>query len=136
MLFIFLIVFSCNNGTQTASTERSTNPSHDPKVTIKYGQETAVVGKDISVRFTAILEDSRCPEGVQCIWEGNARIELAIAKAVENPSSLELNTHDRFPIEAMYLNYIITLIDLKPYPKATEQINMQDYTAIVEIRKR
>jgi hypothetical protein len=89
----------------------------------------------MSVDFVAVLEDSRCPEGVQCVWEGNARIKLIVSRAGEKTSAIELNSSNRFPVEAKYLDYTITLIDMKPYPKAAEQISMQNYTAIVEIRK-
>ena len=135
ILFIFIIVFSCNNGTQTEPTERSKEKTNSQNVIVKYAHETAITGEDMSVKFEAILEDSRCPEGVQCVWAGNARIELAVTKAGEDTASLELNTNDRYPVEAHYLDYTITLIDLKPYPKAAEQKDIENYTATIEIQK-
>ena len=130
-----LIFNCCKGGIQSEPSKHGPDKSVQNQVILKYGQQTAIAGKDMSVKFEAILEDSRCPEGVQCVWEGNARIKLTAAKAGENPSSLELNTSDRFAPEAKYLDYIIALIDLKPYPKAARPISLQDYTAIVEIRK-
>ena len=95
----------------------------------------AAAKENLTLKFVAILEDSRCPEGVQCVWAGNARIELAVTKAGEDTTSLELNTNDRYPVEAQYFDYTITLIDLKPYPKAAEQIDIENYTATIEIQK-
>lgn len=40
--------------------------------------ETVRLG-DLSVRPIAVLEDSRCPSGVQCIWAGRLRLRAAIS---------------------------------------------------------
>lgn len=40
--------------------------------------ETATVG-GLTIRPLALLEDSRCPASVQCVWAGQVRIRAAIA---------------------------------------------------------
>ena len=45
---------------------------------LRVGQEITVAGTDMKVRFDSVKEDSRCPEGVDCIWEGNAKIALTL----------------------------------------------------------
>ncbi|HYI48685.1 MAG TPA: hypothetical protein VEX35_09485 [Allosphingosinicella sp.] len=40
--------------------------------------ETVRLG-GLSVRPIAVLEDSRCPSGVQCIWAGRLRLRAAIS---------------------------------------------------------
>ena len=42
--------------------------------------ESAVVG-GLVIRPLALLEDSRCPASVQCVWAGRVRIRAAIAPA-------------------------------------------------------
>ncbi len=55
---------------------------------------TANLGNGITVRPLAIIEDSRCPQNVQCLWEGRMRIranvsgrdmELQLGEAFETP---------------------------------------------------
>ena len=135
LLILFMVVYSCNSVAQTESTERSTDPTGNHQIIIKFGQMDRVAAENLSVIFVAVLEDSRCPEGVQCVWAGNARIALTVVKTGHTASSLELNTNDRFAVEAQYLEYVIKLIDLKPYPKEGVQIKKQDYTVIVTVRK-
>ena len=50
--------------------------------------ETARFGA-VTVRPTAVLEDSRCPEDVECIWAGRVRISAAIS-GVPGASELTL----------------------------------------------
>ena len=41
--------------------------------------ETVEIG-DVSVKFTEVLEDSRCPEGVTCVWAGRVRVLVDISE--------------------------------------------------------
>src|ERR1700750_3052405 len=42
------------------------------------GQEGLNPGDKLRVRFTDVLEDSRCPTQVACFWTGQARIAVAV----------------------------------------------------------
>ena len=44
-----------------------------------FGQFTAV--ESLQVRPLALLEDSRCPASVQCVWAGQVRIRAEISSA-------------------------------------------------------
>jgi len=46
--------------------------------------ETARLG-DVDVRPLAIVEDSRCPSDVQCIWAGRVRLRVAMAGVAGEP---------------------------------------------------
>jgi len=54
----------------------STPPGHD--VTLRLGQETAVEGKDLTVRYTRVVSDSRCRPGMTCIWQGEATLAFLL----------------------------------------------------------
>lgn len=61
--------------------------------TIKYSEQVALAGENVRITFAEILNDSRCPPNVQCIWQGNARLRFVIADARNNSTlSAELNT--------------------------------------------
>ncbi|WP_235204784.1 hypothetical protein [Amycolatopsis mediterranei] len=49
---------------------------HD--VTLRLGQEAAVQGKDLTVRYTRVVADSRCRPGMQCIWQGEATLAFLL----------------------------------------------------------
>jgi hypothetical protein len=54
----------------------STPAGHD--VTLRLGQEAAVQGKDLTVRYTRLVADSRCRPGMQCIWQGEATLAFLL----------------------------------------------------------
>ncbi|WP_410613589.1 hypothetical protein [Amycolatopsis sp. lyj-109] len=53
-----------------------TAAGHD--VTLRLGQEAAVQGKDLTVRYTRVVADSRCRPGMQCIWQGEATLAFLL----------------------------------------------------------
>ena len=59
---------------------------------VKVGESVSVAGAGVSVTFTALVSDSRCPRGVQCIQAGNAVISVAVARPGASPVTLTLNT--------------------------------------------
>lgn len=68
------------------------------------------------VCLDSVLNDSRCPTGVLCIWEGNAEVKLRFENLNENPIYFNLNTNSRFTTETIIDNYKFTLVGLNPYP--------------------
>ena len=48
----------------------------DQDFVLSGGQDASIGGEDLRVRFTDVLEDSRCPALVQCFWTGQARPAL------------------------------------------------------------
>lgn len=72
----------------------------------------------LDVTFVAVREDSRCPEGVDCVWAGNAAIELALAEAGAEPARIELNTNPDFATRATYRDHVVELLELHPRPRA------------------
>lgn len=87
LLLMALVLVSCldfmTNSTDEKEEEVVLNQS---KYEIKFGEtiNTQNIGK---VSFTDVLEDSRCPIDVECVWEGNLKISLEI-----DGNKYELNT--------------------------------------------
>ncbi|MDT5293210.1 MAG: hypothetical protein QOJ76_90, partial [Acidobacteriota bacterium] len=45
---------------------------------IKVGRQVTLKGDGLRVRFVAVGNDSRCPEGVTCVWAGDAEVMLEV----------------------------------------------------------
>jgi hypothetical protein len=95
--------------------------------------ETAVLEGGLSVRFESVIEDSRCPSDVLCVWEGNAEIAIEVATGGEDPASVRLSTNPSFATEATYRSYTIELIGLEPYPRTDPWID-EPYRATMAVR--
>lgn len=49
-------------------------------VVLKAGESAEVASKDVSIRFAELVSDSRCPEGMVCVWAGEAVVSLTLAE--------------------------------------------------------
>jgi hypothetical protein len=108
-------------------------------VQIRYGQEVLVPGYNFKIKFVAVPEDSRCPTGVNCIWAGNVRVLLHVAKAKSKPVKVELDLNPRDSPHgqtANYGNYKLKLLGVDPYPVDGQQRAAKDYTVTLDVSKK
>lgn len=98
-----------------------------------YGESATV--DSLSVEFTAVVEESRCPVGtsVMCVWEGNARI---LVTATRGPLSqvFTLNTAPRMGSLVIFAGHVIELRKLDPWPTTpTPPASFQNYRATLVV---
>ena len=92
---------------------------------VGFGETIHIAG--LSLEFTTLAEESRCPTSVTCVWEGNARV-LVTATRGSATTVLELNSNPRFSVRAVFEGYVIELRSVDPYPATPTPPRAQDYT--------
>ena len=127
-----LLVLACNSS--------PTDPAqgaqlHDATITLQVGNSKQV-NPDLRVSFADVLEDSRCPASVVCVWQGNAAIRLDVATSL-GTQSVTLNTAGgtTFPREASAAGYTFMLMDLGPSPQTPDPIPLQQYRATIRVTR-
>ncbi|MGX9788583.1 hypothetical protein [Mycobacterium sp. MMS18-G62] len=103
------------------------------------GQEAVIASENLRVRFEQVLEDSRCPARVKCVWTGQARIAVVVQPNTSVPSTVTFNTNPA-PGQTVDVvavgEYTIELQSLDPYPQSPEDpIPFEDYRATLVVRK-
>ena len=105
----------------------------DPSVvSIQYGQDLVVPGTVLRMSFSDVLEDSRCPTDVVCVWEGNARVELGIGAGTGPTFPLQLNTSLE-PGSAEWDGVLVTLLQLTPAPTSGSTIDPEAYAVTLRL---
>lgn len=107
----------------------------DSEFSLKAGSETLVTEAGLKIKFGTVVEDSRCPEGVDCIWAGNGKITVTLKKGRHKAASFELNTMME-PKGITYQGYEIKLVKLDPYPKHDVTAKKSDYVATLVVSKK
>jgi hypothetical protein len=108
-----------------ASAQKNDNEINQ-KLDMKSGKEIVLV---------KVIDDSRCPEGVQCIWAGEVTIEVA---AYENRKLIEqvqftLGQKNRDEAKKWFIQHLpatdkeLQRISVLPYPKDGVPREMEDY---------
>jgi len=83
----------------------------------------------------SVLNDSRCPTGAYCIWEGNAEVRFKFEKDNDKPILFDLNTNRQFTTDTIVDGYKFTLIGLIPHPTIEHRIVQKDYKAEIIVKK-
>jgi hypothetical protein len=102
---------------------------------LKLGQQVLIENERLRISFTNVAEDSRCPEGVQCVWAGNGKVVLRLIKTRKRAATMKLNTGVD-PKQNAYQGYEVKLVSLNPYPKKNVRIKMREYVATLVVSRK
>ena len=86
---------AANTETSTQNTgviENKPTSTKNGMIYLKEGQNIYLNEYKMNVTFKRMVEDSRCPKDVQCIWAGNATAEVEFMGVSTRPRVLQLST--------------------------------------------
>jgi hypothetical protein len=121
------------SGPETAGVMAQQVTTLGQTVTLHVGETASLRAESLQVHFDKVAEDSRCPVGVTCVWEGDAVIHLTVTK--DGSTVLELHTQANFPREGVYAGYRVRLAELSPLPKANRPADPARYVASLVITR-
>lgn len=104
-------------------------------IDLSYGDCLNDPENQMYICLDSVLNDSRCPTGVECFWEGNALVRFKFERFNEKPVLFNLNTHRGFTTDTIVDGYKFTLIGLRPYPSIKHRIEQKDYKAEIIVNK-
>ncbi len=102
---------------------------------IALGQNAAIPGENLSIKFTKLVSDSRCPTGVQCIWQGE--VSCLIELGYEGNTFSKVLTQSGLTggmARTDFKSYEIAFA-IEPYPEAGKSINQKNYRLQLLINK-
>ncbi len=112
------------------------NDAKPPVIAVKVPLGKSIVLKGVSIKFIEVLEDSRCPTDVTCIWAGRAivRVEVTVngqtnektltfgAVTAEERKNTNIYSSGEFAINGLTLN---------PYPSVENSSEDTEYVLLV-----
>lgn len=118
----------------------ATKPTSNENEILINATSKVKVGNDYEIKILKIISDSRCPEGVNCVWAGEVQLELEIYKNQKfektkiisiNYKSLELNK--QFFADYLSSDKRIKNIFISPQKKEGENIELKNYILTVAL---
>jgi hypothetical protein len=125
--FILPILFSCKK-----------NPELRTSSSVSWKNCTLVENKTdhINVCLDSLIEDSRCPLGVVCTWQGTAIAKFSVT-VNDHQQPVTLSTVKlRFPSDTILMGYKIEFVNLLPYPEVNKSHDISEYRAEIKITKQ
>jgi hypothetical protein len=88
---------------------------------------------DMSIKFDSVIEDSRCPEGAECIWAGLDIVQLDLS--VDNHFTIfRLMDTGGFKQDTTISGYKIGIVALNPYPSLSSEFKKESYIVTLRIQ--
>ena len=119
LIFVPVLLLMSNCKTQS-----QTQTSGDNTLTIGINEKTTIPNSKISLEFKEIVEDSRCPVDVTCVWEGIAIVNIDATNGNQktNFQVSNQNLEDKNITRSVTVSgYKITWQQLKPQPGGKEE---------------
>ena len=104
---------------------------------LKHNQTAVIESENLSVEFMNVAEDSRCPVGVECIWAGQAKIELEIKQKDKEPENIVLTSiagQDELAVTQIEDNFI-KLIKVEPPRIKDIELKLSDYNITLMVSR-
>ncbi len=113
--------------------QESSPPKVGEEFELAVHQTSQMTAEKISVTFQKVLEDSRCPVDVTCIWAGLAKVSLQVAvSGQEWEISLSTSPPEN---SAVFENYTFWLISVRPVPRSDQSTDRSAYFVTVRVDK-
>jgi hypothetical protein len=112
------------------------------EISIELGQEFSLMpnqsgsieSESLELRFREVINDSRCPKGVTCVWEGEVSCLVDITY-MSSTSGIVLTQRGSGQSVTSFKDYYISF-QVQPYPEAGKDIDKEDYRLELTIDKQ
>ena len=129
-LLLVLVLAGCAHAPQGGKTQT---------LSLEEGQ-TGTLSNGGKITFANVVNESRCPTGVQCVWAGTATVRFRLVPASGEPAADVLavlpggigkdDVANLLPVDTLGVS--VTLAELVPYPEANKEPGRR--RALVRVR--
>ncbi len=137
--FLLVVVALSASGCKSSEEVLSSDPAEASVVSdvgqtfdLRVGQTARVGNGGLLIGFRGVTADSRCPVNVNCVWAGDAELRIQVTIGRMAWTSLVLHTGVE-PRSARFREFTITVVGLKPDPRAGEKIPAENYVATLRV---
>lgn len=126
---LFLILSTCSKDFDPNSVKKA---AYGETYRVLVGKSIADPAKGTIIKFEKMLGDSRCPKGVQCVWEGKATIQISVTDKAGQINTYEVDNGKETTTD---YGYKIIFVTLFPYPEKGKYIDPKEYQAELKLVK-
>jgi hypothetical protein len=112
----------------TLACASATEPAVGNEFRLDFGEAVTVPEAELWLHFVDVVEDSRCPTRVLCVWEGDAAIAIEIVSNLADGDAVTDTLHTTLdPKSVTIFGYVLQLVRVDPYPSVPGGIPLERY---------
>lgn len=129
-----LLALMLSAGSAASTSAAAAEPQRTRTFDIRVGQTVSLAGYRMRVTLARVAEDSRCPEGVQCVWQGNVRLALRLTSPGFRSRAVSLNTANE-PTRVSYRGNTLRIVSVRPPKREGQNIPQRRYRVTLEVSR-
>lgn len=126
-LVLILALAACRSTGEPAPRAASLNQ----EIQLAPNEQAAYGPQGLTVEFVRVVEDSRCPSDVECVWAGEVKVQVATrindAEAVQH----EIKAGEHASVGA----FRVVVVKVEPIPVSTRQIPQEEYRVTLKVEQ-
>ena len=103
------------------------------RFSLHVGESVSIPQQGLHVQFDAVVADSRCAKGEQCVWAGDGIIRVSLHREDDASESRELHTASQRARIADFNGFTVELLALDPARIAGRAIDPANYIATLKV---
>ncbi len=136
-LVLPLLAFpACSGSSSPGTTPTPNEVSLGQEFTLAVGQTVTIAGEGLEIKFVEVVSDSRCPQGVTCIWAGEVSCLVEVSKGNAGTYRIVLtqsgSTGQTFK---QIIDEYDVVFRVEPYPVYGKQIADNEYRLVMTVTK-
>ena len=141
-IFLALVVAAASCEEQTSLLRIDPNhkvkPDYGNPFTLGTGQKAFFRKNELILQVGDVEEDSRCPVGVACVWQGQVRVITSVTTQNQQNEQFELIYQEGASAEInsrTFDDFLIEIIKVLPTAKEGQTIEKSDYRIAMKVTK-
>jgi hypothetical protein len=98
-----------------------------------------IIKEAMMLAVREVVEDSRCPKQVTCVWQGAARVRVDVIAGTDPKTSprqdIELSTAPANASSTTIGGFRIELLDASPYPETATPLDRDHYRFTLRVSR-
>jgi hypothetical protein len=135
-LVLFLTVVLALVAPECKSKPEEVQATLGQEISLAPGQTVRITNEDLAIKFIAITEDSRCPEGATCIWAGQASASVELTKNNITSRKILGESGRSFDFSRLVVDQFVLNFRVNPYPKADKPVAKESYRLLLKVEKK
>jgi len=109
-----------------------------PIITSKVYLGKSIVVENFKIEFIEVIQDSRCPKGVNCVWAGEVLIFVDLYKDGKKVERKKITLSPKIELQKRIGNLFfseklsLTVLNVLPHPNAKAKIQSSDYYLLLD----
>lgn len=103
--------------------------SLNQEIQLAPGEQAAYSQQGLSVEFVRVVDDSRCPSDVTCVWAGEIKVQLSTRIKAAEAVQHEITAGQ----PATVGDFRLIVVQVQPEPISTRPISPEEYRVTLRV---